>query len=585
MKIKIATLGSCITRDNFNSKINPYYKTFFEVIASQNQTAIPSLMSEKSHLSISKELTSKSTYIQNLLHKEYSKEFLETLKKEKPDYLIMDMDPDIKFGLVKISEDNYITNNHNFRGIPQIKDKEINNINENYEEYFNIWKKAINNFFEFMENEVPNCKIILIKGRFEETFSDGTSLNEIRKQNKLPIQSHIEMNKNWDTLDKYIIGNYDVEAIDMVDSVYKLNKDHIWGPYYLHYEDKYYNSILNKLIKLTYTDKNESLYNLKSSIQRIYLNDDYELLHTKAVEVELNSDENIMQIARKNKDVYKLYKDLLRNDYILYYHNNGKSRLYKRRHMKDLWRRKDLHQQGEIFYTLDYPNGIMINEETNKKLLVIFNCMPGSKNYDGYNVSNRLFPKFFSDIEKSLVKNVHILRPMDLNLSHGSHYINTVNNKNMEQDIVDVINNVKGKLGIDDKDIVLYGVSKGGTGALYYSSLLDLKSLAVDPIISLGEYNKNDAHFLRGFRKEDLTEDINNNLARKSKEEKYIIGSENVEFNYSKMKGIKGDNVKKVNKNDDQIISHPDVSKNTVPEQLMILNKMLLDNDLLNEII
>lgn len=577
MKIKIATLGCCITRDNFNSKINPYYKYYFDVVASQNQTAIPSLMSTKDSLSICEEYIGKPTYTQELLYKEFNKEFLSTLIDVKPDYLVMDFYPDVKFGLLKLNDDTYITNNHKFKGIPQLQNKETHNINERYEEYFPIWKESVNNFFDFMNSNLPDCKIILIKGRFKEEFSDGTSLNELRIQKNIPIQDYIEMNKVWDRLDEYIIENYDVEVIDMVNAVYKLNKKHIWGPYYLHFEDEYYNTILNELIKLTYTNKSESISNLKHSIQRIYLNDDYKLLHTKAVEVELNSDKNIIQLARRNDDIYNIYKDLLKNDYILYYHKDGKSKFYKRKHIKDLWRRKDLHKQGDIFYTLDYPNGRKINNDINKKLLVIFNCMPGETHYDSYAISNRIFPKTFPEIERSLVKNVHILRPMDLNLSHGSHYINTVNNQNMEQDIVDTINNVKGKLGIDDKDIVLYGVSKGGTGALYYSSLLDLKSLAVDPIISLGEYNKNDAHFLRGFRKEDLTEDINNNLSRKSNEEKYIIGSENVRFNYSKLEGIKGDNIKKFNKIDEHIKSHPDVSKNTVPEQLMLLNEMLLD--------
>lgn len=52
MTIKIATIGSCITRDNFNTKINPNYKKFFNVIAHQNQTTMLSLMSEKMSLSV-----------------------------------------------------------------------------------------------------------------------------------------------------------------------------------------------------------------------------------------------------------------------------------------------------------------------------------------------------------------------------------------------------------------------------------------------------------------------------------------------------------------------------------------------------
>lgn len=578
MKVRVATLGSCITRDNFNSKINPYYKQFFEVVASQNQTAIPSLMSEKADLIVSKEFIKKPPYTQELLHKEFNKEFLSTLIDVKPEYLIMDFDPDVKFGLLKLDDNTYITNNHKFRRIPQLQNQEIWNINETYEEYFSVWKESVTRFFEFMNSNVPDCKIILVKGRFEEEFTDGTSLNEMRNKKKLPIQDHIEMNKVWDSLDEYITNNYDVEVIDMVDTSYKLNKNHLWGPYYLHYEDRYYNTVLNKLIKLVYLDKSITLDSLIKTTQIITPNENYELLHTKTVEVTLNSNENIIEMARKDKNIYNLYKDLLKNDYILYFHNKGKSKLQKREYMKELWKRKDLYQQGDTFYTLDYPKQANEKElNDNKKLLVIFNSLPNEELLDNHSVSKRIFSKHFEDIEEHLVDNVHILRPMDLNLSHGSHYINTSINTNMEKDIVNTIKNVKEKLGIDDKDIVLYGSAKGGTGALYYSSLLDLKCLAVGPIISLEECNKSDNYFLTDYRKIDLGEDINNNLTRKSDKEKYIICSGNVDFNYSKIQEIDENNIKKLNKVDSFIKTNQDIYRETIPEQLTLLNKMLLN--------
>ncbi|PTE30977.1 hypothetical protein BUY94_12680, partial [Mammaliicoccus fleurettii] len=93
MSVKIATIGSCVTRDNFNTKFNPNYKNFLQIIDHQNQTAIPSLMSNQLELNVSKEFVEKSSYVQSLLHKEFSKEFLQKLKNEQPDYLIFDLDP------------------------------------------------------------------------------------------------------------------------------------------------------------------------------------------------------------------------------------------------------------------------------------------------------------------------------------------------------------------------------------------------------------------------------------------------------------------------------------------------------------
>ncbi|PTI83707.1 hypothetical protein BU071_12540, partial [Mammaliicoccus vitulinus] len=69
MPVKIATIGSCVTRDNFNTKFNPNYKGFLQVVDHQNQTAIPSLMSEQIELSVSKKFLEKGPYVQALLHK------------------------------------------------------------------------------------------------------------------------------------------------------------------------------------------------------------------------------------------------------------------------------------------------------------------------------------------------------------------------------------------------------------------------------------------------------------------------------------------------------------------------------------
>ncbi|WP_239734512.1 accessory Sec system protein Asp2 [Mammaliicoccus sp. G-M28] len=584
MSVKIATIGSCVTRDNFNTKFNPNYKNFLQIIDHQNQTAIPSLMSNQLELNVSKEFVEKNSYVQSLLHKEFSKEFLQKLKNEQPDYLIFDLDPDVKFGLLKINENEYITNNPNFKNIPELKDATRLNLLENYDEYIEVWEKYLEIFFDFIKREIPNCEVILVKARFSDKFEDGTTLTSLRKETGIATQDFEKMNKIWNHLDDFVINNFKVSVLDMTDNDFYLDKNHLWGPYYLHYEPKFYNTFLNKLVKMISSRKNEhiSLSGENRTIQRIYLNESYELLNTKVVEVVLQSDKNLIQRARRDKDIYNLYKELLKNDYILYYHSNGISRLYKREFINELWKRQDLYKQGDVFYTLDEPKEKKKNNSQNKnKLLVIFTCMPSAEKYDHYLMTDRMFPTFFNTIERSLVKNVYTMRIMDLNCSHGSHYINTINYSNMESDIVEAINRVKNELSLNDEDIVLYGASKGGTGSLYYGSKMDLQCLAVDPILSLGEYNIKDEHFLKDIRIEDITDQVNNNLYNKSKSEKYIIGSENVPFNFDKINKIEGDNLRKINKIDEHIKSHPDVSRNTVPEQLMILNQMLLNNSLI----
>lgn len=536
MTFKIATIGSFITNDSFNTAFNPYYQQFFDVVAQ----------------------ASKST----LIDTEMQKLFFKELKDKEPQYLIVDLSLDILQG--------WMTTNEGKSTQPWDK-------YGSFEQYFEKWQTAVQQLSKFLQNELPRCKIILVKGRLAETFTDVMTVKDYCNEHQLSLLDINTMNQQWDMLNDYFQQQHDVELLDLTERNYRFDRSKMQQPTDFHYEAKFYNYFLNLLVALTY-EKNVMAITQEKTVQRMYLDEENDLLQTKQIEVVTGSETNLIKLARKGGYAYRLYKMLLKNDYILYFHTNGYSKLHKRKYVNELWKRKDLNRVGDIYYTLDAPKDRKDNPSVDdKKLLVIFPCMPAAEHYNANLIPERMFPKFFNGIERSLIKNVYTMRIMDLNLSHGSHFINSINNPTMEQDICDAIVEVKEKLGLQDKDIVLYGVSKGGTGALYYGAKLDLKCLAVDPIISLGEYNQTDMHFLKDFRKVDISDDINTYLSQGSHFEKYIIGSENVPFNYEYIGKIHGANVIKMNKKDAHIKTHPDVSPNTIPEQLMLLNKMLLD--------
>ena len=307
------------------------------------------------------------------------------------------------------------------------------------------------------------------------------------------------------------------------------------------------------------------------------LNDDLSEVNTKKILI-YTGGQNLIQLARKNKMAYEQYKKLLAKDYILYFYKNGVSRLQQRTQVNELWVKKDLYKCNDVYYTLDKPINRKNSTESKTRLLVIFPCMPEENQYDSYLIRARMFPTFFNGIERSLVKNVHIMRIMDLNCSHGSHFVNTNNYPNMEDDIQAAIRNVIQKLNISKEQVICYGASKGGTGAILHGALGDYKSLAVDPILNLEYYNRSDYHFLKNLREVDITDRLNNYLADSSSRTKYIICSPNVKFNYENTQKInKHSNLNVIELNDNHIKKHADVSRNSVPIQLMIINSMFTD--------
>lgn len=306
------------------------------------------------------------------------------------------------------------------------------------------------------------------------------------------------------------------------------------------------------------------------------LNDDIKYENQERILVKTGSDKNLLQLARKDSGLKIKYKELLANDYILYFHDKEISRFCKREHVNKLFDGLNLEQYKNIFYRLSMPQGRKVNNKVEKKLIVIFAKMPGANQYDSPKIPHRMLPPFFDDLERSLVKNVYTMRIMDLNVSHGSHYINTVNYPDYEQEIQESIENVRNYLDIDKKNVVFYGVSRGGAGAIVHGTSMDYKTLAVDPILNIGDkLEANDRRLLKGLRKEDLVPMVNENLSESNKFQKVIICSENVKLYYEQSMRIDKDKAKVINIKDDKITSHPEVSPNTVPEQLMILNNLL----------
>lgn len=307
------------------------------------------------------------------------------------------------------------------------------------------------------------------------------------------------------------------------------------------------------------------------------LYEDINFLGQEKLFIKTASDKNLLEIARKDSNVKQKYKELLKNDYLLYLHKDSISRFCKREYAYKLFTKKhNFNKYKSVLYKIDEPSGRKINHKTEKKLIVIFAKMPGAKLYDSAKLPHRMLPSFFEDLNRSLLKNVHIMRIMDTNVSHGSHYINTVNYPSYEKELEGAIEKVVKELDIQKENVVFYGVSRGGAGAIYHGTKLDYKTLAVDPIVNIGgELDGNDRRLLKGLRKEDLVPDINTFAQTSNVFSKLVICSENVPLYYNQATRLNDKLIKIINLKDDNIKNHPDVSPNSVPEQLMILNYLL----------
>lgn len=298
---------------------------------------------------------------------------------------------------------------------------------------------------------------------------------------------------------------------------------------------------------------------------------------SEKIVLKTHTDENIMCLARKNSRAYSIYTSLMDHDFILYMHKGQQSYFIKRNKVYKIWKRKDLTQKGDTFYTVQTP--IKVNKLASKKLVVIFSSMPPGSDYFSAQIAKRTFVQNYPSMPKHLIKNTYILRIMDLNRSSGSYYLNAGNYMSFESDVQEIINDVRSKYDIANQNVVMYGTSKGGTGALYHSILGDYHAVVVDPIFSIEKYNKdNDLHFLRGVLPEKLLPKFENALAHNnSKQKKVVLGTSRVLENYSEYSKLTDESICVLDLQDEKMKDHISISPNCVPEQITYINGFLMD--------
>lgn len=283
---------------------------------------------------------------------------------------------------------------------------------------------------------------------------------------------------------------------------------------------------------------------------------------------------NIYGLARVHEGAKKVVIQLSNLGYYMVDHKDGVSVFYNFKN-KEIFDRiffKDgFFRFRSLYYSIDNPpSGVLPT-----RLLVVFSSVADFP----YNASiiRRCFFKNFANVSKYIPCDTIVVRVSDIGPVVGSFYLNNNYNSEVESDVRSLLSELHKFTGICKKNTVLYGVSKGGTGALYHGLKAGFGFVAVDPIVS-DEHHENkyaDSHFTEGTFpnskqskfNELLTSsiDLNSNF-------RYIITSRSSPiFSYIKEANFQNF-VKVIDVCRDDIKDHPDVGPNTVNILLMILN-------------
>ena len=241
--MNISIIGSCQSRDIFNSKFVSNYKEYFNVYSYYTMTSMLSVMGDPVDYNYNRLVNSGlSDYQVEHWYYELEKPILKTLESKKPDVLLLDFYADARYGARSYGSEYVINRLHKLKGKDVIDFNRLGIVysyEHNTADFVMMWKNAFDRFMAFMKKRLPETQIVINTIKGTKVVSD--------KKGKVYISPKIEeldvdsINELWEEFDNYAIKKYKVKAITY-DKEYTMDPDYEFGlgVALVHFHKEYY---------------------------------------------------------------------------------------------------------------------------------------------------------------------------------------------------------------------------------------------------------------------------------------------------------------------------------------------------------
>lgn len=290
--------------------------------------------------------------------------------------------------------------------------------------------------------------------------------------------------------------------------------------------------------------------------------------------------QNFIQFARKDTQAKDVVVALANRGLMAYTLREGTTSFVHYERIPSLWTKV---QEGEfsadengLVYRIEQP----LSGHVATHLLVVFSSMAG-KIYTPSMM--RHFEQNFASVQKYVPAGTAVLRIADLGGVVGAYYMNTNALPNNEDHVQSLVCRTMEMLSLRQQDVVLYGVSKGGTAALLHGIKGGFKVVSIDPILADEHYivEWQDSHFTTGVFPEDKKDRFSRLFANFPKDRVSpisIVTSERSPQHPYIMNAISGEVGTRIaifNSLNPDISKHPDVGPKTLNLAVMLINSMM----------
>lgn len=246
---KIAVVGSCVTRDNFNRNFNAEYKNRYLCEVLQHQSSIISLTSSPLNIQESS-LLDIDEWSRSHIIRDFRKTIWEDLSIHRPDFIIFDLFTDARFSCLQTNDSVVTLNEWKLMGTSYYKtisnNKKIG-FTVNEDEFVAKFKLAAIEFKKRLDITCPSSKIILNVAKGVFTYLEA---GEMKSFNREYVA---EINRRWQCLDEIFIDVFSPLIINAYNKSETIgDAKHPWGLGYVHYHGKFYNDFIRLLDTIVY---------------------------------------------------------------------------------------------------------------------------------------------------------------------------------------------------------------------------------------------------------------------------------------------------------------------------------------------
>jgi len=233
----VSLIGSCVSTDNFNSRLSPDWKSYWARGPVFYQSSLVSLMADPVALpySMFQDLDRHSF---DVTAADFSKGFLNDQREFAPNVLIVDLFADVRFGVVGVG-DSWITHNE-WKVARSVDFKRLRpgrrvDMIDDSTHYISLFEDSCIRFAEYMRAYLPDTRIVLNRARNVDLHRELSA-----QGGRFSRDLVAKWNKAWATLDRIFAHYSGATILDPMDDDLQGATSHAWGPGPVHYESDYY---------------------------------------------------------------------------------------------------------------------------------------------------------------------------------------------------------------------------------------------------------------------------------------------------------------------------------------------------------